>query len=89
MPEPPSSLTLRRFSNFAIAWGAQEEHERRAEREQDQLEKEHKRRAAEEIRLESTMVFRTLIFPLSQYADCLFLGWNAWCNALRVRTVRV
>lgn len=72
MPKPPSSLTRRRFNSWAFAWLGQEAHRQWAEREQDRREKERKRRTAEDFHVDSMMVLFTVLFLLSQFANCLF-----------------
>lgn len=72
MPKPPSSLTRRRFNSWAFAWLGQEAHRQWAQREQDRLEKERKRQTAKDFHVDSMMVIFTVVFLLSQFANCPF-----------------
>lgn len=89
MPQPPISLTLRRFSSFAAAWRQQEEYHQRAERAQHQFENERKRREADDFYVSTMMVILAVIFTLSQFADFLFSRMRCPAQCLEKMTGRV
>lgn len=90
IPQPTtSSLTRRRFNDFAAAWIEREEYRQWTEREQERRERARERRAAEDIHIDDMMVILAFVFPPSQFANCVFSSVTCPAQCLKKRNIQI